>query len=268
MDEHGPGRIRARSSAISLVPVALVRRCTARPWRSSSGPPRWRSPRCTWSPLPRRSVRCRPWRSSPLTCAGCAPRPGHRSRAVPMARQRGIVAAYDDVLVDTAGRSRCPTTLAELPEGIDREAERLRLEHALERAGSQLAASTTTTEPPSLRGTCWSSPSRSRAGRWPRSPGSRSPGTTVPTIPRMRPTLTISRPPNRPCDSSISRSVLVPIDHATGPSTWHSTSPRIPRTRIVVARGWSGAPYGGRRWWRGAHLASVSSDPGSDGRRR
>ena len=28
-----------------------------------------------------------------------------------------------------------PTTLAELPEGIDHEAERLRLEHALEQAG-------------------------------------------------------------------------------------------------------------------------------------
>ncbi len=59
-----------------------------------------------------------------------SPRPG-----VPMARQRGIVAAYDQVLVDTARTLAVPTTLASLHEGFDREAERLRLEHALEVAG-------------------------------------------------------------------------------------------------------------------------------------
>jgi hypothetical protein len=59
-----------------------------------------------------------------------SPRPG-----IAMARQRGIVAAYDNVLVDTATALGVPTTLPVLPEGIDREAERLRLEHALERAG-------------------------------------------------------------------------------------------------------------------------------------
>ena len=59
------------------------------------------------------------------------PRPG-----VPMARHRGIVAAYDMVLVDTARALSVPTGLAELPVlGIDREAERLRLETALESAG-------------------------------------------------------------------------------------------------------------------------------------
>jgi len=59
-----------------------------------------------------------------------SPRPG-----VAMARQRGIVAAYDNVLVETASALGVPTTLAELPEGIDHEAERLRLEHALGQAG-------------------------------------------------------------------------------------------------------------------------------------
>ena len=58
------------------------------------------------------------------------PQPG-----VPMARQRGIVAAYDHVPLDTARTLSVPTTLAELPNGLDREAERLRLEHALEVAG-------------------------------------------------------------------------------------------------------------------------------------
>ena len=59
-----------------------------------------------------------------------SPRPG-----VPMARWRGIVAAYEGVLVATAKALDVPTTLTELPEGIDHEAERLRLEQALERAG-------------------------------------------------------------------------------------------------------------------------------------
>ena len=50
-------------------------------------------------------------------------------------RQRGIVAAYDGVLVAAAAALDVPTTLAELPEGLDHEAERLRVEHELQRAG-------------------------------------------------------------------------------------------------------------------------------------
>jgi hypothetical protein len=59
-----------------------------------------------------------------------SPRPG-----TAVARQRGIAAAYDDALVNTARALEVPTTLADLPEGFDREAERLRLEDALEQAG-------------------------------------------------------------------------------------------------------------------------------------
>jgi hypothetical protein len=59
-----------------------------------------------------------------------APRPG-----VAMAKQRGIVAAYEEVLLSTARALGVSTTLAELPSGIDHEAERLRLEHALTEAG-------------------------------------------------------------------------------------------------------------------------------------
>jgi hypothetical protein len=58
------------------------------------------------------------------------PRPG-----IAMAKQRGIIAAYDGVLVAAAAALEVPTTLNDLPEGIDHEAERLRLEMALERAG-------------------------------------------------------------------------------------------------------------------------------------
>ena len=50
----------------------------------------------------------------------------------------------------------------------------------------------------------------------------------MPTIPRMRPTLTISRPPMRPCDSSISRSVLVPIDQANGRAPGTAPGPGSP----------------------------------------
>jgi len=59
-----------------------------------------------------------------------SPRPG-----ITLARQRGIVAAYDGGLVQTAAALGVPTTLAELPEGLPHDAERLRLEHALELAG-------------------------------------------------------------------------------------------------------------------------------------
>ena len=52
-----------------------------------------------------------------------------------VARQRGIAAAYDDALVNTARALEVTTTLAGLPEGLEREAERLRLEHALAQAG-------------------------------------------------------------------------------------------------------------------------------------
>ena len=52
-----------------------------------------------------------------------------------MARQKGIVAAYDGVLVATARALGVPTSLTDLREGIDREAERLRVEDALEAAG-------------------------------------------------------------------------------------------------------------------------------------
>ena len=59
-----------------------------------------------------------------------SPRPG-----VPMARQKGIVAAYDGVLVATCRALGVDTSLGELREGIDREAERLRVEDALAAAG-------------------------------------------------------------------------------------------------------------------------------------
>ena len=58
------------------------------------------------------------------------PRPG-----TTMARHLGVVAAYDDVLTTASAALEVETNLKDLPEGIEREAERLRLEDALERAG-------------------------------------------------------------------------------------------------------------------------------------
>lgn len=57
---------------------------------------------------------------------------------VAMAKQRGIVAAYDEVLVAAAAALDVSTTLTELTDGIEHEAERLRLELALEHAGLSL----------------------------------------------------------------------------------------------------------------------------------
>lgn len=59
-----------------------------------------------------------------------APAPG-----TPMARRRGTVAAYDDLLAQAARALGVPDLLTELPEGTDRDAERLRLEHLLRDAG-------------------------------------------------------------------------------------------------------------------------------------
>ena len=59
-----------------------------------------------------------------------SPRPGVR-----MARQQRLLAAYDAALVAAARALEIPTTLAALPEGWERDAERFRLEHVLTIAG-------------------------------------------------------------------------------------------------------------------------------------
>lgn len=59
-----------------------------------------------------------------------APRVG-----VTMARQRGIVWAYDDNLVLACAALGISTTIRSLPDGLDREAERIRVESALREAG-------------------------------------------------------------------------------------------------------------------------------------
>ncbi|MGY1830677.1 hypothetical protein ACI8AA_09650 [Geodermatophilus sp. SYSU D01180] len=54
---------------------------------------------------------------------------------VPMARRRGILAAYDDLLAEAAELLEVPTTLLGTPPGAARDAERLRVETALAGAG-------------------------------------------------------------------------------------------------------------------------------------
>lgn len=53
----------------------------------------------------------------------------------PMARRRGTLAAYDDLLGQAARALGVTDLLTDLREGADREAERLRLEHLLREAG-------------------------------------------------------------------------------------------------------------------------------------
>ena len=50
-------------------------------------------------------------------------------------KHRAVVAAYDDLLVDACRAVEVPTSLTSLPEGVERESERLRIEFELERAG-------------------------------------------------------------------------------------------------------------------------------------
>lgn len=62
-------------------------------------------------------------------------------------RQQGILAAYDGALVAAAVALDVPTTLTDLPEGLDHEAERLRVEHELLQAGLSWQA-TASEQPP------------------------------------------------------------------------------------------------------------------------
>ena len=50
-------------------------------------------------------------------------------------KYRSVVAAYDDLLTDACRAVEVPTSLNSLPEGLERESERLRIEFELERAG-------------------------------------------------------------------------------------------------------------------------------------
>lgn len=54
---------------------------------------------------------------------------------MPMAKFRGMMAAYDDALLDACRALDLATDLSSLPEGVERESERLRVEFELERAG-------------------------------------------------------------------------------------------------------------------------------------
>lgn len=57
---------------------------------------------------------------------------------MPMAKFRGMMAAYDDALLDACRALDLSTDLSALPEGVERESERLRVEFELERAGINL----------------------------------------------------------------------------------------------------------------------------------
>lgn len=54
---------------------------------------------------------------------------------IPMARRRGVRQAYDSLLVQACEAVDIPQELDSLADGVDREAERLRIEDALRSAG-------------------------------------------------------------------------------------------------------------------------------------
>jgi len=53
----------------------------------------------------------------------------------PVARRRGLLAAYDDVLVDACRALGLPDRISGVPEGVDRELARLEVEDSLVSAG-------------------------------------------------------------------------------------------------------------------------------------
>jgi len=60
-------------------------------------------------------------------------------RGVSRARHNGLLLAYDDVLSAAALALEVPHSLAELPPGLNRDLERLRVEDAVRAAGLELA---------------------------------------------------------------------------------------------------------------------------------
>jgi len=58
----------------------------------------------------------------------------------PMARRLGTTRAYDDLLANACLALDVPDTLSALGPGKERDIERLRVEHALEKAGLRLSA--------------------------------------------------------------------------------------------------------------------------------
>jgi len=56
-------------------------------------------------------------------------------RGTTYARRKGLLAAYDDVLVTACRALEVPQSLSTLPYGMDRELERMRVEASLESAG-------------------------------------------------------------------------------------------------------------------------------------
>ena len=119
--------------ALGLVPALLVRALISTPAILAS--------------LRRVAIRRHLWRQPPVEPDGppleklaadlrrlrpavhCPP-PG-----ITMAKHLGVVGAYDDRLAATAKALDVATSLTELPAGFDREAERIRVEHALTCAG-------------------------------------------------------------------------------------------------------------------------------------
>jgi hypothetical protein len=60
------------------------------------------------------------------------------AQGTPMARRIGVTRAYDDLLAEACRALDVPDTLSDLEPGIERDAERLRVESELDAAGLRL----------------------------------------------------------------------------------------------------------------------------------
>ncbi|HEX4686421.1 MAG TPA: hypothetical protein VH228_06545 [Nocardioides sp.] len=61
-----------------------------------------------------------------------------QATGTPMARRRGIIAAYDQALLEACRALEVPTELDRITDALERESERLRTEAELARAGVEL----------------------------------------------------------------------------------------------------------------------------------
>lgn len=91
--------------------------------------------RCGLLPRPRPVTFDRPVEQIAADLRRLAAALGNIAHGTPHARRLGLLLAYDDTLIAACRALGLPQSLSELPRGLDRELERLRVEESLESAG-------------------------------------------------------------------------------------------------------------------------------------
>ncbi|HET7385649.1 MAG TPA: hypothetical protein VFJ19_03190 [Nocardioidaceae bacterium] len=119
--------------------LLLVVECVILSWLFRGPLWEWMSRQARRLPVPRQESEPRPVGEPIETIASDLRRLRYAVEHAPpgqsMPRTVGSVAAYDRMLSDACRALGIPDTLAQLPPGTDRDAERLRVEYLLEDAG-------------------------------------------------------------------------------------------------------------------------------------